>query len=119
MTILIRRIAFRRMYPARGGGGFRAAMASHLGLLLMWLLVAAPSDAQPVLTDLGTLPGGSSSAATAVNASGQVVGSALTADALEHAVSSGKRKSGMTLRPATVITLPAISAGRVRERLLC
>ena len=46
---------------------------------------AAPPPAQYSITDLGTLPGGSDSVATAINNRGQVVGGSTTASGAEHA----------------------------------
>src|ERR1700682_1286437 len=58
------------------------------GFLLACSSIAASAGAQSfVATDLGTLPGGTTSAATALNVNGQVVGSADTANGATHAFS--------------------------------
>jgi probable HAF family extracellular repeat protein len=55
-------------------------------MVVALLIGTQPASAQLSITDLGTLPGGNSSAAHAINERGQIVGFSTTASGAEHAV---------------------------------
>src|SRR5438128_703731 len=81
------RLQIGRPFAGRALGSIAASFALVVVLGFGMPLVAAPAAASAAytLTDLGTLPGGLTSYALAINASGQVVGTGSTATEDQHA----------------------------------